>query len=127
MVPVVLPNDLLAVQLPKARIVVRAGRDKVCRVGAESTVPHPSLVTLERGFERVRLRLLSLTATTRVVVYAIPRGRQVAVDRGAVCLCSARRDAIGVRKQRRRRLNVADLPDFGGVVGAAGCEFLDVG
>lgn len=43
-VAIILPNDLLGVQLPQARIVVAACRHEVGAIGAEGTVPHPALV-----------------------------------------------------------------------------------
>lgn len=53
MVSVVLADDLLAVQLPEAGVVVRAGGDEVGRVGAEGAVPDPALVAGQGGLERV--------------------------------------------------------------------------
>lgn len=55
MMPVVLANDLLAMQFPKSRVVVRAGRHQVGRVSAEGAVPDPALVAGEGCLERVRL------------------------------------------------------------------------
>ena len=43
-VTIVLPYDLLAVQLPQPGVVVRARGDEVRAVGRESTVPDPALV-----------------------------------------------------------------------------------
>lgn len=57
MVSVVLPNDLLALQLPEAGVVVGAGGHKVRAVGAEGAVPDPALVAGQGGLERERLRL----------------------------------------------------------------------
>lgn len=54
-VAVVLADDLLAVQLPEAGVVVRAGGDEVCGVGAEGAVPHPALVAGQGGLEGERL------------------------------------------------------------------------
>lgn len=55
MMAIVLADDLLAVQLPQARVVIRARGDQVRRVGAEGTVPHPTLVARKSGLERERL------------------------------------------------------------------------
>lgn len=51
MVTVILPDDLLAVQLPQPRVVVRARGDQVGRVGAEGAVPDPALVARQGGLE----------------------------------------------------------------------------
>lgn len=53
-VAVVLADDLLAVQLPEAGVVVAAGRDEVRAVGAKGAVPDPALVALEGRFQRER-------------------------------------------------------------------------
>lgn len=50
--PIVLSNNTLAAQLPKPRVMIRATRDQIRTIGAKSTVPHPSLMAMERGFER---------------------------------------------------------------------------
>ena len=51
MVAIVLPNNQFALQLPKSGVVVRAGGDKVGRVGGEGAVPNPSLVTVQLLFQ----------------------------------------------------------------------------
>lgn len=51
MMAIVLPDDLLAVQLPQARIVIRTCRDQIGRIGAKGTVPDPALMTGEGGFQ----------------------------------------------------------------------------
>lgn len=48
---VILPDDLLAVELPEAGVVVGAGGDEVGRVGAECAVPDPALVARQGGLE----------------------------------------------------------------------------
>lgn len=48
---VILPDDLLAVELPQAGVVVGAGGDEVGRVGAEGAVPDPALVARQGGLE----------------------------------------------------------------------------
>lgn len=55
--PIILADDLLAMQLPESRVVVRAGRHQVGRVGAEGAVPDPALVAGEGRLERVWLGL----------------------------------------------------------------------
>lgn len=50
-VSVILPDDLLAVELPQAGVVVGAGGDEVGRVGAEGAVPDPALVARQGGLE----------------------------------------------------------------------------
>lgn len=57
MVAVILPNDRHGVQFPQPGVVVRAGGDEVCAIGAEGAVPDPSLVGFERGFEGESARL----------------------------------------------------------------------
>lgn len=54
---IILPNNLLAVQLPQARIVIAARRDEVRRVGRERAVPNPALVARQRALELERPRL----------------------------------------------------------------------
>lgn len=54
MVAVVLSDDLLTVKLPKASVMIAACSDEVRTIGAEGTVPNPSLVASECGFERER-------------------------------------------------------------------------
>lgn len=48
---IVLTNNLLAMQLPQTRVVVRARRDEVGRVGAKCTIPHPALVARQGRLE----------------------------------------------------------------------------
>lgn len=86
---VVLPDNLLAMQLPQSRVVIRARSDQVSRVGAEGTVPHPALVARERSLEGKWLGIAVLVGLLGL---------------------------FGIH-----------LPDFGSVVGRAGCEFLGIG
>lgn len=58
MVPVVLADDLLAVELPQPRVVIRAGCHQVRRVSAEGAVPDPALVARQGCLKRIRPRLL---------------------------------------------------------------------
>lgn len=52
MMPIILPYDTLRTELPEARIVIRASRDQVRRVGRESAVPHPALMAMQGRLER---------------------------------------------------------------------------
>jgi hypothetical protein len=45
MMAIVLPDDLLARQLPQSSVMVRTCRHKVRRIGTKRTVPDPSLMT----------------------------------------------------------------------------------
>lgn len=58
MVPVVLTDNLLAVQLPQPRIMIRARRYEIGRVCAKGTVPDPALVAGQGGLEREGLGLV---------------------------------------------------------------------
>lgn len=51
MVPVVLPDDALTIELPQPRAMVRARGNQIRRIGAESAVPNPALVAMESGLE----------------------------------------------------------------------------
>ncbi len=60
MMTIVLPDDLLAMQLPQPRIMVGTSGDQVGAICRESAVPDPALVAREGGLERVgalRLRI----------------------------------------------------------------------
>lgn len=57
MVTVILANNLLAMQLPQASIVIRTGRHKIGRVGAERAVPDPALVARQGSLEGERVRV----------------------------------------------------------------------
>jgi hypothetical protein len=46
-VTIVLPDRLSTVELPQPCNVVAAGRDQVCRVSGEGSVPYPALVSYE--------------------------------------------------------------------------------
>lgn len=58
MMSIVLSNNRLAMQLPQSRIVIRASRNQIRRISAESTVPDPSLMARERAFQLEWLRRL---------------------------------------------------------------------
>jgi hypothetical protein len=58
MVAIVLADDVLALQLPETRIMVRASRNEIRRVGREGAVPNPSLMAIEFLFELEALLLL---------------------------------------------------------------------
>ncbi len=53
---VVLADDGLTVQLPQPSIVIRASCDQVCRIGTESAVPDPALMTCECALKSEGLR-----------------------------------------------------------------------
>jgi hypothetical protein len=55
---IILPNNRLTMQLPQPRIVIRASCNQVRGIGAESTVPDPSLMAGERAFQLEWLRSL---------------------------------------------------------------------
>lgn len=52
MMTVVLPNHRLGAELPQPGIMIRTSSDQVGAIGAESTIPHPSLMRLERSLQR---------------------------------------------------------------------------
>lgn len=82
---IILPNNLLAMQLPQACVVVAARGDEVRRVGGERAIPHPALVARQRAleFEGPRLgRRLARCRHHRLQVLDLPNlGRVV----GAAC------------------------------------------
>jgi len=51
MVAVVLSDDLLRGQLPESGVVIGACGDKIGTIGAESTVPDPTLMLTQSAFE----------------------------------------------------------------------------
>jgi hypothetical protein len=55
---IVLSDNLLTMQLPQSRVVIRASSYQVRRVGTESAVPYPALVTGEGGLQGIRLGFL---------------------------------------------------------------------
>lgn len=89
---IVLPNDLLAMQLPQARIMIRAGCNQIRRIRTESTVPNPALMAGQSTFQLEWLRL---------------RG--------------------GLARNRNHGIEILHFPDPSSVVGATGCEVLDIG
>jgi hypothetical protein len=60
MVAIVLPDNLLAVELPKASVVIRTSGDQVRRISTESTVPYPPLMASQCSFAGVRFGFLIL-------------------------------------------------------------------
>ena len=130
MVTIVLPNDLLAVQLPQAGIVIRAGRDEVRAIGAEGAVPDPALVAGQRRLERERPQLLCWLLLRLLLGLRLAGSRRrVLAVAGAVSPVGLLLPALG--GQRRLLLLVrafeVHLPDLGRVVGAAGGKLLHVG
>lgn len=57
MVTIILTNDLLAMQLPQACIMIRTSGDQVSRVSTKSTVPNPPLMAAKGALELERLRV----------------------------------------------------------------------
>jgi len=107
--PIVLPNDVLALQLPQPRIVVAASRYQVRRVGRESAVPHPALMAVqlllefEADFFGVHLVLFVLLARGRSGVFQIYSPDPRRVIRGAGCEMAdvrGQQDAGNVRAVR---------------------------
>jgi hypothetical protein len=92
MMPIILPDNALTMQLPQPRIVITTGRHQIRGVRTERAVPDPSLVARQRALELEGLR-----------GWRFPPG------------------------DGDQLFQVADLPDLGCVVGAAGREVLDVG
>ena len=52
MMTVILTNDALRSQFPETSIMVGTSSDKIGAIGREGTVPYPTLMTMESGFER---------------------------------------------------------------------------
>lgn len=50
MMPIVLPNDLLTTKLPESGVVIGACCHQVGGIGTEGAIPHPALMTMQRGF-----------------------------------------------------------------------------
>lgn len=97
MMPVVLPDDTLAPELPQTGVMIAARGDQIRAIGAERAVPDPSLVAVQRGLER--------------------EGRWVALRGGG-------EGVAGLDVVRRGEV---DGPDAGGVIGGAGREVAHVG
>lgn len=94
-VAVVLADDLLAVQLPQAGVVVGAGGDEVGRVGAEGAVPDPALVARQGGLEREGLWAAGLVGLGGLLGVDLP-------DLGGV-VGGAGRELLDVRGQQDAR------------------------
>jgi hypothetical protein len=54
---IILPDDALAAELPKTRVVIAACSDQVGAVSTECAIPHPSLMAMKRGLQRERSRI----------------------------------------------------------------------
>jgi len=65
MVTIVLPDDLLAMELPETSVVVRASCDQISGVGTESAVPDPALVASQSTFESEGNRLCRIFTILR--------------------------------------------------------------
>jgi len=94
--PVILPDNALAAQLPQPRIVITTRGNQIRRVCAKRAIPHPPLMPMQRRLQRKAFILLSIR------VREIQRVGRVA----------GRRELGG--------------PDASRMVGGAGCEFPDV-
>lgn len=92
---VILPDDLLAVELPEAGVVVGAGGDEVGRVGAEGAVPDPALVAGQGGLEGEGAGEAALVRAGGLVDVDLP-------DLGGV-VGRARRQLLDVRGQQDAR------------------------
>lgn len=92
---VILPDNLLAVELPKAGVVVGAGGDEVGRVGAEGAVPDPALVAGQGGLEGERVGEAALVRAGGLVDVNLP-------DLGGV-VGGARRQLLDVGRQQDAR------------------------
>ena len=80
MMPIILPDNRLRLQLPQPRIVIRARGHQVRRIRAERAIPHPALV--RRQIRRQREGDGLVGAGLRLCFHA-PDAR--AVVRGAGC------------------------------------------
>ena len=62
---VVLSNDLLTMQLPQPRIMIRASRNEIRRIGTESAIPNPALMSSQSALQLERLTLRGSLARNR--------------------------------------------------------------
>lgn len=90
MMTIVLPDNLLAMQFPQARVVIRARSDQVRRVSAEGAVPHPALVTCERSLEGERLGIAILIGLLGLFGIDLPDFGGVVGGAGRELLCIGR-------------------------------------
>lgn len=121
---IVLSDDCLSMQLPQTRIVVAASCNEIGRVGAESTVPNPTLVTGESAFklERSRLReLITAPNGAAIGTVAISAGDR---NRGG---CRVAIFAVRACGHCGHLVEIFDFPDFSCVVCTASGQVLDVG
>ena len=51
MMSIILPNNLLTLELPESGIVIRAGGDQIGAVGTEGAIPYPTLMARQRRLE----------------------------------------------------------------------------
>lgn len=109
---VILPDDLLAMQLPQARIVIRACGDQIRGVSAEGTIPHPALVARESGLERERLRVAVLVGLLGLLGINLPNFGSVVSRAGCKLL------GIGREQDSRNVLFVGVEVGYGLEVGA---------
>lgn len=92
MMTIVLPDNLLAMQLPQARVVIRARSDQVRRIGAEGAVPHPALVAREGSLEGEWLGIAILIGLLGLLGIHLP-------DFGGV-VGGAGRELLGVGREQ---------------------------
>ena len=126
--PIVLANDDLRLQLPQARIVIRASRDQVRGIRTERAVPNPALVSGEIRLEGERAGWLVLVGGFRI------KGRGLGFDTpdaGAVVRGAGREVAHVGREQHAVdvggvSLEVADGHDVGFGVGLDHAPDVDV-
>ena len=76
MMTIILTNDLLAMQLPQACIMIRTSGDQVSRISTKSAVPNPALMATKRALELewlgVRLGRLTWLRNHLVEVFDFP-------------------------------------------------------
>lgn len=122
MMPIVLPNYDLTRQLPQPRIVITARRDQIRRVSTERTVPHPSLMALQRSLQGKRIGLaVQPNAAHAGAVHAVGELERAVGPRRRFGLA-----AEGFGRGGGRGRGKVDEPDARGVIGGAGGEVFDV-
>lgn len=113
---IVLSNNALAAQLPQTGIMIAASGDQVGTIGAKGTIPHPSLVSLQRRLQGKRVRLLRSAVDINSAIVCVGNTVDEAAHVTSRYGC-AKALGLGAR---------IDAPYPRGVVGAARCQVLDV-
>ena len=123
--PIVLSYNTLTSQFPQSRKVITACRDKICRISAKRTIPHPSLVILQRSF---KIPPLALASTVSPITHRTAQRRTISTERmRANCPTHGRRPLSPSRHFKPVPLRpLVDGPDLRRVVGAAGGQVLNV-